>query len=62
MQEPKTKNEQFIEPTYMTESIDTKPKPIHKRVFGPLTPGGIRGNIFLMMITTTGCVFFYLPY
>lgn len=23
--------------------------------------GGIRGNIFLMMVTTTGCAFFYLP-
>lgn len=24
--------------------------------------GGIRGNIFLLLVTTAGCSFFYLPY
>lgn len=33
-----------------------------KRTFGPLTKGGVRGNIFLLIITTIGSSFFYLPY
>lgn len=32
------------------------------RTFAPIKDGGIRGNIFLMMVTTTGSAFFYLPY
>jgi amino acid permease len=33
-----------------------------KRTFGPLTKGGVRGNIFLLTVTTLGSSFFYLPY
>ena len=32
------------------------------RTFSKMRPGAIRGNIFLLLITTTGCAFFYIPY
>jgi hypothetical protein len=33
-----------------------------QRTFSPLSPGGVRGNILLLTITTMGSSFFYLPY
>ena len=32
------------------------------RTFSPMTEGGIRGNIFLLIVTTLGSSFFYLPF
>lgn len=32
------------------------------RTFSKMEKGGIRGSIFLLLITTAGCSFFYLPY
>ena len=32
------------------------------RTFSSMKPGALRGNIFLLLITTTGCAFFYIPY
>lgn len=32
------------------------------RTFSKMEKGGIRGNIFLLLVTTAGCSFFYLPY
>lgn len=43
------------------DSLEEKKENWFKRVFSPMKEGGIRGNIFLMMVTTTGCAFFYLP-
>jgi amino acid permease len=37
-------------------------RPWLQRTFAPLSPGGIRGNILLLSITTMGSSFFYLPY
>jgi amino acid permease len=33
-----------------------------RRTFSPVKQGALRGNIFLLIITTTGSVFFYIPY
>ena len=33
-----------------------------RRTFSPVKAGALRGNIFLLIITTTGSVFFYIPY
>ena len=36
-------------------------RPWLQRTFAPLSPGGIRGNVLLLTITTMGSSFFYLP-
>jgi amino acid permease len=48
----------------MSESLTGSPKKRSwfERTFSPLTAGGIRGNIFLLIITTLGSSFFVLPY
>lgn len=51
--------EPSIDDTYIQ---DQKKKPWYTRTFAKMEKGSIRGNIFLMIITTTGCAFFYLPY
>lgn len=33
-----------------------------KRTFSKLDNGGLRGNTFLMLVSTAGCSYFYLPY
>lgn len=63
MQEEETteKIEYIIEPTIINETTQSKKNFFH-RTFSKMEKGGLRGNIFLMIITTTGCAFFYLPY
>ena len=63
MQEDETneKIEYIIEPTLENINISEK-KNFFVRTFSKMEKGGLRGNIFLMIITTTGCAFFYLPY
>ena len=34
----------------------------HQRTFGKMDEGALRGNIFLMTLSTVGSAFFYLPY
>jgi amino acid permease len=41
---------------------EKKPRSWLNRTFSKMEKGGIRGNIFLLLITTAGCSFFYLPY
>lgn len=44
------------------EHTETKTrKPWLKRTFGKMEDGGLRGNIFLMTISTVGGTFFFLP-
>lgn len=45
-----------------SQSSDSLRKSWFSRTFSPMTEGGIRGNIFLLIITTLGSSFFYLPY
>ena len=47
-------------PTVQFEEEDARPW--LKRTFGGLSPGGVRGNIFLLIVATMGSSFFYLPY
>ena len=51
--------EPSIDDTYIQNQ---KKKPWYTRTFAKMEKGSVRGNIFLMIITTTGCAFFYLPY
>lgn len=48
--------------TIQENSVSKSDKPWIKRTFGKMEDGGIRGNIFLMTISTVGSTFFYLPY
>ena len=47
-------------PSNNTNTI--KKKSFIKRTFGPIIKGSLRGNIFLLIIISCSCVFFYLPY
>lgn len=40
----------------------SKKKPFFKRAFSKMEKGGLRGNVFLFILTTTGCSFTLLPY
>lgn len=56
-------NEQLDTTQPLDDNLSNKPGlPWLRRTFGKMEEGGLRGNIFLMTISTVGCAFFYLPY
>lgn len=58
MQEQNAPLEEGLVPEKTFEKVS---KSWLRRTFGPMKEGSIRGNIFLMMVTTLGSAFFYLP-
>lgn len=52
---------EYVSSIYADDGSAPK-KPWMQRTFGKLEDGGLRGNIFLLTISTVGCTFFFSPY
>lgn len=67
-QDPTPKNIPFPSSDPLTRTLipriehKKRHRPWLTRTFSKMGKGALRGNIFLLLITTTGCVFFYIPY
>lgn len=61
MQTPQNPSKIVIRPS-LSHPSHSKTTPILSRLFSKMEKGGLRGNVFLFIITTTGCSFTFLPY